>query len=70
MGLELFLALPGHPFQIIMLEDVDEDFRLVQPRGIGGRIAWLPPSLTLGEISLRTGRYVAGSTVLDQEDTS
>ena len=48
---------------------MDEDFRLVQPRGIGGRIARLPPALTPGEVRLRVRRYVTGPAILDQEDT-
>ena len=53
MGLELLLVLPGRPFQVIVLEGVDEDFRLVQPGGIGRRIPRPPPALTLGEVPLR-----------------
>src|SRR5271166_6231767 len=29
-----------------------------------------PPTLTLAEVPLRSARYVAWSTILDQEDTS
>src|SRR6266542_1561297 len=31
MCLELLLTLPGCPFQVVVLERVNEDFRLVQP---------------------------------------
>ena len=55
MRLELLLALPGRPFQVIVLERMDEDFRLVQPGGIGGRIPGFPPALTLSEIRSRAG---------------
>src|SRR5512135_2363842 len=34
MRLELLLTLPGRPFQVIVLERMDEDFRLVQPRRV------------------------------------
>src|SRR5208337_4904369 len=47
---------------------MDQDFRLVQPRCIGWRIARLPPSPTLGEVTLRASRYVTGPAILDQED--
>src|SRR6516162_7655121 len=67
MGLELFLALPGRPLQVIVLEGMDEDFRLVQPRRIGGRIPSSPPALTLGEILSRAACNVAGPAILNQE---
>src|SRR5271165_3164747 len=67
MGLELLLAPPRRPFQVIVLEGVDEDFRLVQPRGIGRRIPRPPPTTTVGEIALGAGSNVTGATVLDQE---
>src|SRR5262245_3459764 len=53
MGLELLLALPRRPLQVIVLERVDEDFRLVQPRGVGRRIPRSPPAPTFGEIASR-----------------
>src|SRR5439155_7767160 len=68
MGLELLLALPGCPFQVIVLERMDEDFRLVQPRGVGWRIPRPPPATTFGEIASRAGGDVARPAVLDQED--
>src|SRR5208337_1007353 len=49
MGSELLLALPRGPLQIIVLERMDEDFRLIQPRGVRWRIARLPPPLTPGK---------------------
>src|ERR1700688_1313583 len=70
MGLELFLALPGCPFQVIMLERMDEDFCLVKPRGVGWRIPRLPPAATFGEIASRAGGYVARPAVLNQEDSA
>src|ERR1700737_1516837 len=70
MGLELVLALPGRPFQVVVLERMDEDFGLVQPRGIGRRIPRLPPTLTTGEVRLRVARYVTRPSVLDQEHPS
>src|SRR6266567_1489293 len=70
MGLELFLALPRSPFQVIMLERMDEDFRLVQPGGVGWRIPRSPPATTFGEIASRAACYVTGPAVLDQEDTA
>src|SRR6266496_122171 len=57
VNLELLLARPRRPLQVIVLERMDKDFRLAQPRGIGRRIAWLPPSLTPGEVRLRASRY-------------
>src|SRR6266545_2918247 len=68
MSLELFLALPRRPFPVIMLERMDEDFCLVQPRGVGGRIPRFPPAITFGEIASRAGGSVTGPAVLDQED--
>src|SRR3954454_14942632 len=70
VGLELSPVLPGRPFQVIVLEGVDEDFRLVQPRGIGRRIPGSPPTTTVGEIASCAGRYVTGATVLDREDAA
>src|SRR6476661_3392418 len=70
MGLELFLALPRRPFQVVVLERMDEDFCLVQPGGVGGRIPRLPPAIAFGEIASRTGCYVARPAVLDQEDSA
>src|SRR6476646_3919715 len=66
MGLELLLALPGCPFQVIVLERMDEDFGLVQPRGVGGRIPRLPPTATVGKITSRAG----GETVPTQGDSA
>src|SRR2546428_335610 len=70
MRLELLLALPGRPFQIIVFERMDEDFRLVQPRRIGGRIAGPPPAPASGEITACAACDVTGAAVLDQEDTA
>ena len=56
MRLEFLLTLPRRTFQVIVLERMDEDLRLVQPRGIGGCIARLPPALALGEVPLRASR--------------
>src|SRR5436190_3590327 len=70
IALELLLAPPGRSLQVIVLERVDQDLPLVQPRGIGGRIARSPPAVALGEVLLRTARYMARSPVLDQEDAS
>src|SRR5437762_11704799 len=67
MGLELLLALPRRPLQVIMLERMDEDFRLVQPRRIGGRIPRFPPGLTPGKVPLRAAGYVARPAILDQD---
>src|SRR5271157_619244 len=67
MRLEFLPTLPGRPFQVIVFKRMDEDFCLVQPRGIGGCIAWLPPSLTSGEVRLGVSRYVTGTAILDQE---
>jgi len=55
MGLKLYLALPRRPFQVIMLERMDEDFRLVQPRGIGGRVPRFPPA----RLSAKCARVLA-----------
>ena len=38
MGSQLLLALPRGPLQIIVLERMDEDFRLIQPRGVRWRM--------------------------------
>src|SRR5512135_2163337 len=70
MRLELLLILPGRPFQVIVLERMDEDFRLVQPRRIGGRIPGPPPALTPSEILSRVACDVTRPTVLDQEDAA
>src|SRR5512135_1414648 len=62
MALELLLAPPGRPLQVIVLERVDQDLPLVQPGGgIGGRIARSPPAAALGEVPLRTARCMARS---------
>src|SRR4051794_34662830 len=66
MGSELILALPRRPFQVIVLEGMDEDFRLVQPRGIGRGIPRLPPTLTTGEVRPCVARYVTRPSILDQ----
>src|SRR5438067_3946879 len=70
MGLELLLALPRRPFQVIVLERMDQDFRLIQPRRIGGRVPRSPPVLTPGKVRLRTPGYVTRPAILDQEDSS
>src|SRR5450756_2613579 len=44
MRLEFLPTLPGRPFQVIVFEGVDQDFRLVQPGCIGGRIPGSPPA--------------------------
>src|SRR5712691_8508266 len=53
-----------------MFERMDEDFCLVQPRGVGWRIPRLPPATTFGEIASCAGGNVTGATVLDQEDAA
>src|SRR4051794_31936489 len=68
MGSELLLGLPRGTLQVIVLERVDENFRLVQPRRIGRRIPRLPPPVTLGKVPSRGPGDVAGSAVLDQEN--
>ena len=68
MCFELFLTLPGCPFQVIMLERMNEDFSLVQPRGVGWRVAGFPPPLVLSKIPLRFAPDVTWPTILDQED--
>src|SRR4051812_42460385 len=70
MRLELLPTLPRSPFQVIVLKRVDEDFRLVQPRRIGGRIPRSPPALTPGEISSRAACNMTWPAVLDQEDAA
>src|SRR3954447_6223368 len=70
MRLELLLTRPGRPFQVIVLERMDEDFRLVQPRRVGGRIPGSPPALIPSEIRSRVAGYVTGPAVLDQEDAA
>src|SRR2546426_4141343 len=70
MGLELLRTLPGLPFQVIMLERMDKDFRLVQPRRIGGRVPRFPPGLPPGKVPLRAAGYVARPAILDQEDAA
>src|SRR5436190_24106792 len=70
MGLELFLALPRGPFQVIVLERMNEDFCLVQPRGVGWRIPRFPPATTFGEIAPCAAGYVARPAVLDQKDAA
>src|SRR5437764_9794348 len=67
MGLELLLAPPRRPLQVIVLECVDEDFRLVQPGGVCRRVPGPPPTATLGEELPGVARYVARPAVLDQE---
>src|SRR3954447_235890 len=58
MRLELLLTRPGRPLQVIVLERMDKDLRLVQPRRIGGRIPRSPPALTLSEVPSRATRNV------------
>src|SRR3954468_2688938 len=70
MAPELLLAPPGRPLQVIVLERVDQDLPLVQPGGVGGRIAGSPPTSALGEVPLRTAPRKARSPVLDQEGPS
>src|SRR5438105_264124 len=68
VGLELLPALPRRPCQVVVLERVDEDLRLVQPRGVGGGISGPPPAPAPGEITARAARDMTGAAVLDQED--
>ena len=70
MGLELLLALPRRSFQVIMLERMDEDFRLVQPGGVGRRVPRSPPATTVGEVPPGITRNVARPAILDQKDAS
>src|SRR4051812_24482834 len=70
MRLELLLTLPGRPFQIVVLERMNEDFRLVQPGRIGGRIPGSPPALTPSEIRSHATCNVTWTAVLDQEDAA
>ena len=67
---ELVLTLPGRSFQVVVLERMDEDLRLVQPGSIGRRIPGSPPALAPGEILSRVACDVARSAVLDQEDAT
>src|SRR5262245_50771176 len=68
--LELVLTLPGLSFQVVVLERMDEDLRLVQPGSIGGRIPGSPPALIAREILSRVACNVTRSAVLDQEDAA
>ncbi len=68
--LEFLLILPGRPLQVIVLERMNEDFCLVQPRGIGRRKARLPPALAASEVPPRVTRYVTRPAVLDQENAA
>src|SRR5258708_4229611 len=70
MGLELLLILPGRTLQVIMRERMDEDFRLVQPGGVGRRVPRSPPATTVGEVPPGITRNVARPAILDQEDPS
>ena len=51
-----------------MLESMDEDFCLVQPRGIGGGVARFPPRFAAGEIVPGFCTAMARTSVLNQID--
>jgi hypothetical protein len=64
---ELFSAPPRGAFQVTMAEGPDEQFRLVQPRGIGRRKARTPSISAARPVRRRRGCGVARVAILDQE---
>src|SRR5580700_11061952 len=64
---ELFPATPRGAFQVSMAEGADEQFRLVQPRGVDRCKAGPPPTSAIGPVGCRIGRRVARVAVLDQK---
>src|SRR5262249_53011587 len=70
MRLEFLLTRPGPWLQVIVFERMNQDLRLVEPRGVGRRIARSPPPVTPGKVALGCGGDVARPAILDQEDSS
>src|SRR6202035_3285125 len=64
---ELFPATTRGTFQVTMAKRADEQFRLVQPRGMGRREAGTPPTSAVRPVRRRSGRGVARVAILDQE---
>src|SRR5208337_642331 len=64
---KLLSAPPRGTFQVTMAERADEQFRLIQPRGMGRRKTGVPPTATVRQVRRRLGRCVARVAILDQE---
>src|SRR5687768_13612308 len=64
---ELLPAVPRPPFEVAAAERPDQQLRLVQPRGVGGREAGPPPAAAVVEVALGVAGRVAGVAVVDQE---
>src|SRR5262249_26320799 len=64
---KLLLATPGSTLQIAPAESPNEQFRLIQPRGMDGRKAGSPPVPMRCEVLLRRCGRVTGIAVLNQE---
>src|SRR5204862_5025186 len=64
---ELFAATPRGTLQVPVTERADEQFRLIQPRGVDRRKAGPPPTAAVRPVRCRIGRRVARVAILDQE---
>jgi len=64
---EFFPAAPRGSLQVPVSEGVDQQFRLVQPRGMDRRKAGPPPTTASRPVRCRSGRRVARVAILDQE---
>ena len=64
---QLLPFAPGISLPIALAEGSDQQFRLVQPRGVGWREAGSPPIPAFRPVDGRVPRRVAGVTVLNQE---
>jgi hypothetical protein len=65
---ELSTTVPRTSFQIAIAEGVNQQFGLVEPRGMGRCETRPPPFLAMAEILLPQQGRVAGVTILDQKD--
>ena len=64
---EGFTAGPGLPLQVTMAEAMDQNLRLIEPRGMDWGIACTPPRGTLSEIILGGPGSMTGIPILDEK---
>jgi hypothetical protein len=70
LGDELRTAGPRAPLQVAMCESVQQQFRLVQPRGMHRREATSPPAIAVVEVLLCRPSSVGRVVVVDQVDSA
>jgi hypothetical protein len=64
---ELLPAIPGTSPQVAIAEGIDQQFRLVEPRGMDRRKAGAPPATAFGPVPVGIASGMTRVAILDQE---